>query len=77
MSLALGEDLRCSARNQFAGQIARLERGSVNADVSIDLGNSKTLSAIITNRSSDQLELCESLPVTAFFKASSVILIRV
>ena len=77
VTLALGEDLSVSARNQFSGQIARLERGSVNSDVSIDLGNSKTLSAIITNRSSDQLELCESLPVTAFFKASCVILIRV
>ncbi len=76
VTLAVGENFSVSARNRFSGTIARLERGSVNTDVSIDLGDSKTLSAMITNHSVDCLELVESSTVSAFFKASSIILLR-
>jgi molybdate transport system regulatory protein len=76
VTLALGAEFKVSARNRFAGSIARIERGAVNTDVSIDLGNSKTLSAIITNHSAETLALETAMPVCAFFKASSVILLR-
>ena len=76
VTLAIGNNFSVSARNRFSGTIARLERGSVNTDVSIDLGDSKTLTAIITNHSADSLKLAESSTITAFFKASSVILLR-
>lgn len=68
---------RVSARNQFSGVISRIERGSVNSDISIDIGDNKTLAAIITNHSVDQMGLEESMKVFAFFKASSVILMTV
>lgn len=76
VTLAVGNNFKVSARNRFFGTITRLERGSVNTDVSIDLGDSKTLSAMITNYSADSLELAESATVSVFFKASSVILLR-
>ena len=76
ITLGLGEKLEVSARNKFKGKISRLERGAVNTEVSIDLGSSKTLCAMITNHSADQLALRESQTVTAFFKASSVVLMR-
>jgi molybdate transport system regulatory protein len=65
-----------SARNKLVGDIARIEKGSVNSELIIDLGDSKTISALVTNSSVKQLALAESTPVCAFWKASSVILLR-
>ncbi len=76
VTLAVGNTGRISARNNFSGRVSRIDRGTVNSDVSIDLGDSKTLSAVITNRSVDQLELEDAQAVSAFFKASSVILMQ-
>lgn len=76
VTLAVGSIGRVSARNNFSGHVSRIDRGTVNSDVSIDLGGSKTLSAVITNRSVDQLELEEAQAVSAFFKASSVMLMQ-
>ena len=76
VTLAVGESIVVSARNKFLGPIAEIHRGSVNSDVSISLGDGKTLSAMVTNHSAEKLGLRKSLPVFAFFKASSVILMR-
>ena len=73
--LARGETLRTSARNQFTGVISRLELGAVSADVTVDLGSGKTISAIVTRSSALQMGLVEGQSVNALFKASSVILI--
>ena len=76
VTLAVGNYGRVSARNSFSGHISRIDRGAVNSDISIDLGDSKTLGAVITNHSLDQLELLEAQTITAFFKASSVVLMK-
>ncbi len=76
VTLALDADLRVSARNLLSGSIARLNRGAINTDVSITLAEGKTLSAMITNTSAAQLALQEAMSITAFFKASSVILMQ-
>ena len=76
VSLGIGDELHVSARNIMSGAISRLERGAINTDISVDLGDSKYLSAVITNKSVDRLGLQESVSVHAFFKASSVILMR-
>ncbi len=70
-------DISVSARNKLCGSIVRLTRGKVNADITVDLGDEKTLNAIVTNHSADLLGLEESSPICAFFKASSVILMKV
>jgi molybdate transport system regulatory protein len=74
--LSNSAELAVSARNQVQGQISRLSRGKVNSDVTFSLGDRKTLTAMVTNHSADQMELTEQKPVCAFFKASSVILLR-
>ena len=74
VTLAVGDDLRVSARNVLTGVLVNLDRGAVNADVTIELTGEKTLSAMITNKSADQLALAEGMEISAFFKASSVIL---
>lgn len=66
------EDVRFSARNQFAGTVARVQPGAVNTEVVVAVGES-TLAVIVTNDSAERLELKEGSAVTAIFKASSVI----
>lgn len=69
------EDVRFSARNQFAGTVARVQKGAVNSEVVVNVGDS-ALAVIITNDSAERLELKEGSPVSAIFKASSVIVGR-
>ena len=66
------KDVRLSARNQFAGSVARVQTGAVNSEVVVSVGES-TLAVIVTNDSVESLELKEGSAVTAIFKASSVI----
>lgn len=66
--------LKTSARNQLAGHITDISVGAVNSDVTLDLGDGKSLSAVITNTSVTDLALKEGDQACAFFKASSVIL---
>lgn len=66
--------LKSSARNKLLGRVARINRGAVNSDVTLDLGDGKSIAAVITNGSVEALELTEGDNACAFFKASSVIL---
>lgn len=70
----LDPGIRLSARNRLCGTVARITRGSVNADVVIDLPGGTAVSAIITNDSLDNLGLAVGGPACAVFKAGSVIL---
>jgi len=63
-----------SARNQLAGSIARLERGSVSSLVTIGLSGGLQVSASVTNDAVDELKLAVGGHATAVFKAYSVIL---
>jgi len=76
-SVILSRDLnlKASARNKMTGRIKRITRGAVNSDVVLDIGDSKSLSTIITNGSVSELNLQENDEVCAFFKSSSVILL--
>lgn len=69
------EDVRFSARNQFAGTVAHVQTGAVNSEVVVNVGDS-TLVAIVTNDSAERLQLKVGSPVTVIFKASSVIVGR-
>ena len=72
--MTAGDGARLSARNQLQGQVTRLMRGAVNAEVVIALVGGGSVAATITNESADALELAEGGAATALFKASSVIL---
>jgi molybdate transport system regulatory protein len=68
----LGE-ARLSARNQLTGKVTRVQTGSVNTEVSIELPGGGVIAAIVTRASSDALGLEVGSKATAIFKASSVI----
>lgn len=66
--------LKLSARNQLNGHITNVERGAVNAIVSIDIGGGLSLTAGITMHSAETLDLHPGQSVTAVFEVGSVIL---
>ncbi|MCY4356400.1 MAG: TOBE domain-containing protein [Gammaproteobacteria bacterium] len=65
-----------SARNQLSGEISHLACDEVDTEVSLDLGNGKSLSAVITNASCKAMKLAVGQRVSALFKATSVILMQ-
>lgn len=73
--LVLADPQLCiSARNQLWGEVSRIHRGPVNAEVSIALPGGRTVCAVITQDSVDRLALTVGARACAAFKASSVIL---
>ncbi|MEX8517392.1 MAG: molybdopterin-binding protein [Leptothrix sp. (in: b-proteobacteria)] len=63
-----------TARNQLAGTVAAVQKGSVNASVTVTLAGGATIASIVTNSAVDDLGLSVGSPVTAMFKAGSVVL---
>ncbi|MBI5335387.1 MAG: TOBE domain-containing protein [Burkholderiales bacterium] len=72
--LLLTDEVLTSARNQLWGRVLRLVRGPVNAEVTLDIGGGKTVTAVITHDSVCALGLAEGSRACAVFPASSVIL---
>lgn len=68
------KDVKFSARNRLTGTIDRVKTGAVNTEVVINLPGGGSVSAIVTNDSSDSLGLLQGMFVSAIFKASSVII---
>lgn len=75
--LSPANGLATSARNQLAGTVSRIARGAVNSDITLDLGEGKSISATITNTSLETLAFSEGDTACALFKASSVILLAI
>ena len=65
---------RISARNQLEGKVVQVKPGAINSEVDIELVGGEKVAATVTNESVEALGLREGQPVTAVFKAGSVIL---
>ena len=70
--VAVGE-LKISARNQFAGKVAKVEKGAVNSIVTIEAPVG-TISATISNAAVEELGLEAGKEATAVIKATSVMI---
>ena len=66
--------MRTSARNQFAGRIVRITKGSVSVDVRIRIDEENEIAAVVTSDSAELLELEVGMEIYALVKAPSVIL---
>lgn len=71
---AADEKIATSARNRLCGVVTRIDRGAVNTEVVLDLGDKTFFTAIITNESQNSLKLVVGSPACALVKASHVIL---
>ncbi|WP_448190464.1 TOBE domain-containing protein [Azospirillum sp. sgz301742] len=68
------EARRTSVRNRIEGIVARREDGAVNTEITLDIGGGKTLTAIITLHSADELGFAAGQPACALIDASHIIL---
>src|SRR3546814_4330619 len=66
--------MQTSARNQFAGKIARLTRGAVNDEVELVLSGGDVLAATGTHTRSETLGLRQGAGANAPIKASVIII---
>lgn len=60
-----------SARNRLAGTVTDVDVRTTVALVTVDVGATVDLSALVTTRSIDRLDLAEGVPVVASFKATA------
>lgn len=63
-----------STRNRIPGIVTYREDGEVNSEISLSVGNGKSITAIVTREAADDLGLHPGAPAWALFKASHVIL---
>lgn len=70
----LDGSIKTSARNQFCGEVAKIDHGAINSDVTIALSGGQKISAIITNQSLGDMSLVEGGRCCALVKASHVLL---
>ncbi len=63
-----------SARNVFAGTVAKIERGAINAEITIMLKGETPITSIITSKSVDTLGLKNGVVAYALIKSSSIII---
>jgi len=65
--------MQISARNQLPGRVTAVRMGNVMAEVTIDIGSGKSLTAAITRGSAEALNLKEGDAVTAIIKSTEII----
>ncbi len=65
--------MKISARNKLQGKVIKINEGSVNTEVIIELAPGVEITSIITKTSADDLELEVGKKVYAVVKASNVL----
>jgi molybdopterin-binding protein len=66
--------MKISARNTLAGTVRKIELGTVNAEVTLELAPNLTVVSIITNDAVEGLKLKVGDRAYAVIKASSVMI---
>ncbi len=66
--------MNISARNIFKGTISSIAKGTVNAEVTIALGDGTGIVSVVTIGAVERLGLKEGMKASAIIKASSIII---
>ena len=69
-----GDMIEISARNQLKGKIESVDKGTVMANIKIEVTEPNTITAVITKESVEKLGLKEGDDVTAIIKSTEVII---
>ncbi|RJF94424.1 LysR family transcriptional regulator [Oleomonas cavernae] len=72
--LGVGEPGRTSARNVLKGTVVAHDPGAVSSEIDLDIGGGKTITAVITKVSAEELGFEPGEPAYAVIKASHIIL---
>ncbi len=73
--MASNSDVSISARNIFKGKVKLIKKGAVNSEIAIELNNNCILNVLVTNESVENMQISYGMDITAFCKASSVIIL--
>ena len=65
--------MKISARNQFCGEVTKIQKGAVNGHVTITTEYGLTVSGSITNAAIEELGLEVGKPAVAFVKSTDVL----
>lgn len=65
--------MKISARNQFCGDVTKIQKGAVNGHVTITTEYGLTVSGSITNAAIEELGLEVGKPAVAFVKSTDVL----
>lgn len=68
--------MRTSARNALRGEISRITDGAVNSEVVLRLAEGVEITAVLTRRSVEELDLEVGAPAIALIKSSFVLLAK-
>ena len=66
--------LNISARNKLQGKVDSINKGEINSELIIDIGNGDKVASIITSNSIDRLNIKNGAQVSAIIKASDVMI---
>lgn len=66
--------MKISARNQIAGRIVEVTKGTTTAHVRVDIGGGNVVTAAITNEAVDDLGLAVGKSAIVVIKASDVMI---
>ena len=66
--------LSISARNKFQGVINSINKGEINSEVILDIGNGDNIASVITTSSIEKLGLKKGSHASAIIKASDIII---
>jgi molybdopterin-binding protein len=66
--------MKISARNTIPGKITRIERGAVNAEVTLEIAGGAEITSVITLASVERLGLTVGQTAFAVIKASDVMI---
>ncbi len=67
-------DVRISTHNRLHGVVLSITPGAINSEVKLQLSEHRTLVAVVTNHSVDELGIQVGQPCTALIKASHIII---
>jgi molybdate transport system regulatory protein len=73
LSLVRRLNMKTSARNQFFGTVSKVVTGAVNDEIALDIAGGRSIVAIVTRESADNLGLRVGAQAFALVKSSSVI----
>lgn len=68
--------MKISGRNKFKGTVTNIVPGIVTVEVTVDIGNGKSIVGVITKGSLDDMEIKVGDQVTSLIKATSVMFFK-
>jgi molybdate transport system regulatory protein len=68
--------MKMSARNRLTGKVASIKKGAVMAQVTVDIGGGKQVTAAIFVDSAEDLDLKVGDAVSAVIKSTDVMIFR-